>query len=258
MTGINPGLQKDIQQAASFFKEANSVISLTGAGISTPSGIPDFRSEGSGLWRRYSPWDVASLTAFRHNPKRFFDWLRPFATQILSAHPNPAHVALSQLEEAGYMNVVITQNIDGLHHKAGSKNVLEVHGSFKTLTCIGCFNQYSSVEYFEPYIQSGQIPYCSDCNKILKPDVILIEEQLPIRTWLKAEDASRRCDLILVAGTSLEVTPVAMLPMYAVENNASLIVVNKTATYIDERADIIIKGDVAEILPRLASEVIRE
>lgn len=248
--------KNSIRQASQLIKKTKAGVVFTGAGISTPSGIPDFRSEGSGLWTRYFPMEVASLTAFRHDPDKFFSWLRPLASHMLSAQPNPAHTAIAELQKEGYINTVITQNIDGLHHRAGSVNILEIHGTFNTLSCVGCYKQYESSPYISPYIEEGLIPQCSECGSILKPDVILFEEQLPMHIWMQAEQVSKQCDLMLVAGTSLEVIPSAKLPLYAVENSAKLIVVNNTETYIDIRADVVIRGDVADILPLIAQEVI--
>lgn len=252
----NQGIEGNIHKAASLIRSLRGGVVLTGAGISTPSGIPDFRSAGSGLWTRYDPMEVASLSAFRYNPERFFSWLRPLAQKMVRASPNPAHLALARLENAGYLDVVITQNIDGLHQQAGSHHVLEVHGSFRTLTCTGCFNQYGSDDFLEAYLEQGAIPRCPKCRNVLKPDVILFEEHLPIRTWQAAQSAVRRCRFMLVAGSSLEVTPAANLPYEAVEYSARLILVNQTKTYIDQRADVVISGDVAEILPLLADEVL--
>jgi NAD-dependent deacetylase len=202
--------------------------------------------------------EVASLSAFRHNPELFFAWLRPLASHMFLASPNPAHLAVAEMQREGYFQTVITQNIDGLHHRAGSYDILEVHGTFNSLTCVSCYRHYDSEKFLRPYIEEGLIPRCPLCGSILKPDVILFEEQLPMRTWMEAEQASKHCDLMLVAGTSLEVIPSAKLPLFAVENGAKLIVINNTETYIDVRANIIIHGDVATYLPLIAKEVISE
>lgn len=251
-------LCQGIYLAAKLIREAEHTVVLTGAGISTPSGIPDFRSAGSGLWTRYDPMEVASLTAFRYRPEKFFDWLRGLAHNMTQAQPNPAHIALAQLEQAGAIQTIITQNIDRLHQRAGSKNVLEVHGSMSTLTCISCYQQYGSEQFIKPYLENGEIPRCPNCGNVLKPDVVLFEEQLPFRTWLQAQTETKECDLMLVCGSSLEVTPVANLPYQALENGAHLIIVNNTPTYVDERADVVLREDVAEVVPRIAAEVIRE
>ncbi len=249
---------KDIQLAAQLIKESHHVVVLTGAGISTPSGIPDFRSTGSGLWTRYNPMEVASLRAFRYNPEKFFAWLRNLALDVVQADPNPAHLALARLEQAGEVRTIITQNIDDLHHRAGSKNVLEVHGSMRTLTCIRCYQRYDSDGFIETYLEIGEIPRCPQCGHILKPDVVLFEEQLPFKTWLQAQSEANKCDLMMVCGSSLEVVPVAGLPMQALNNGARLIIVNQTPTYLDERAEIVFRNDVAKVIPRIAAKVISE
>jgi NAD-dependent deacetylase len=258
MTGFSPEKIQITHQAANLIKASRCTVVLTGAGISTHSGIPDFRSPGIGLWTRYLPMEVASLSTFRHNPELFYKWLHPLAVHMLSAEPNAAHIALAKLEAAGFISTIITQNIDGLHTRAGAKQVLEVHGTLNTLTCVGCYRQFSSFGIIEEYVNNGTIPYCQVCGAILKPDVILYEEQLPFKTWQKAEEASRTCELMLVVGTSLEVMPSAKLPVVALGNGARLIMVNKTDTYVDVRADVILRGDVVEFLPQLVDEVISE
>ena len=244
-----------IEDAAELFRQAKRIVVLTGAGISSPSGIPDFRSEGSGLWARDEPMEVASLTAFRTSPERFFHWFRPLAVQICNAKPNAAHKALAELEIAGLKMTVVTQNIDGLHQKAGSVQVVEMHGSLRTLSCTQCFKQVGSESYLGSYIEDGKIPQCLNCNGILKPDVILFGEQLPQSAWLEAQRAARQCDLILVAGSSLEVLPVAGLPMQALDRGAHLIVVNNTPTYVNVRADVVVMDDVASIIPEITKRV---
>jgi NAD-dependent deacetylase len=246
-----------IRRAARLIKASKKAVVLTGAGFSTPSGVPDFRSPGSGLWTRYLPMEVASLSTFRYDPEKFFAWLRPLASHMLRAEPNPAHKALAELEQAGFIKDIITQNIDFLHQRAGSKSVIEIHGTFNTLTCTSCYKQHSSAGFMDSYIEEGNIPRCPDCNSLLKPDVILFEEQLPVRMWMLAQEASSTCDLMLVAGTSLEVMPSAGLPVRALDNGAHLVVVNKSTTFIDERADLFFMDDVAEIIPRIAAEILR-
>jgi NAD-dependent deacetylase len=245
-----------IEDAAELFRKAKRVVLLTGAGISAPSGIPDFRSEGTGLWARYEPMEVASLTAFRTAPEKFFTWFRPLAAQIFNAEPNAAHRALAELENAGYELKVVTQNIDGLHQKAGSKHVVEMHGTLQTLSCTECFKQFASLPFLEPYIKEGIIPRCLNCNGVLKPDVILFGEQLPQSACLEAQRSAQQCDLMLVAGSSLEVLPVAGLPMQALDRGAHLVVINNTPTYINPRADVVLMGDVAHIIPEIAKRVI--
>lgn len=244
-----------IEDAAELVRKAKRAVVLTGAGISTPSGIPDFRSEGTGLWSREEPLEVASLRTFRTAHERFFEWFRPLAGQIFFAQPNAAHIALAQLEQAGHVKTIITQNIDALHQKAGSTCVVETHGTLKTLTCTDCYQKYDADLYLKPFIETGKIPKCS-CNGILKPDVILFGEQLPHAAWVQAQRAVRQCDLMLVAGSSLEVLPVAGLPMQALDRGAHLIIVNNTSTYVNVRADVVIMDDVASTLPEIAKRVL--
>ena len=256
MANLSKAKVKIIHQAANLIKESHHVVALTGAGISTPSGIPDFRSPGSGLWTRYSPMEVASLTAFRYDPEHFYEWLHPLALTLFNARPNPAHLALVKLQSSGYLTTIITQNIDGLHTRAGAKDVLEVHGTMSTLTCIDCFKQFPAEGILQEYISHCTTPHCRDCGGILKPDVILYEEQLPVKTWIKAEETSRKCDLMIIIGTSLEVMPSAKLPVFALEHGARLIVINRFETYIDVRAEVVIREDVADIIPKIAAEVL--
>lgn len=229
---------------------------LTGAGLSTPSGIPDFRSTGTGLWSKDEPLEAASLSAFRTKPERFFAWFRPLASQIFNALPNPAHQALAELEKMGYVKSIITQNIDMLHQKAGSENVIEMHGTMQTLTCSQCYHQVQAEAYLVSFVEQGDLPACPKCSQLLKPDVILFGEQLPQAAWLKAQRDARQCDVMLVAGSSLEVLPVAGLPMQALDRGAHLIIINNTPTYINIRADVAILEDVATIIPAIAERVL--
>ncbi|HBY09576.1 MAG TPA: RNA polymerase subunit sigma [Chloroflexi bacterium] len=251
-------LSASIQKAARLILNAKYMVALTGAGSSTPSGIPDFRSTGSGLWTRYLPTEVASLSSFNQSPERFFEWLRPLASHMLTAQPNAAHYALALFEKHNYLKTLITQNIDGLHQRAGSNNVLQVHGTLNTLTCVGCYQQFDGEPYTRPYLEQGIIPHCEFCGNYLKPDVVLFEEQLPAKIWLKARQAVETCDLLLIAGTSLLVSPVAQLPERALKNKAGIIIINQSPTYLDALADLLFPGDVAEIIPAIAAEVMHD
>jgi NAD-dependent deacetylase len=256
MPDLSPATLDGIRCAAEIIRGSKKGAVLTGAGISTPSGIPDFRSTNSGLWEKYDPFEVASLNAFRYQPEKFFEWIRPLALQMVAAQPNEAHFGITRLQQAGYIQTVITQNIDGLHQRAGTTNVLEVHGSMQTLSCISCFQQVNASGIVEAYFEKGEIPHCPNCGNVLKPDIILFGEQLPARTWLNALEAARQCDLMIVAGSSLEVLPVAGLPMRALEKGAHLVLINKSQTYLDVRADVSFLEDVIDIIPRLVEEVL--
>jgi NAD-dependent deacetylase len=239
-----------IQQAARLIGRAHRMVAMTGAGISTPSGIPDFRSPDSGLWDHTDPLEVASIFAFRHNPQRFYNWVRPLSLLLLEARPNPAHYALAALEREGKLKAVITQNIDDLHHKAGSQTVYELHGHLREVTCTKCYAVQDSAAAFAKFIADGQVPR-HHCGGVLKPNVILFGEQLPMREFVLAQEATKEADLMLVAGSSLEVAPASELPDLALENKAKLIIVNYQPTCLDSRADVVIRADVAEVLPRL-------
>lgn len=245
-----------IDRAAELLGKAHHAIVLTGAGISTPSGIPDFRSSETGLWNKYNPFEVASLSAFRVNPTRFFEWFRPLTKQIVEAVPNEAHIAISTLEEKGFIKAVVTQNIDILHQKAGSKHVLEVHGTLNSMTCVSCYTNYPSSRFLDEYIEAGKIPHCPKCGSILKPDAILFEEQLPKSIWKLAEKEIKKSDLMIVIGSSLEVVPVANLPYQIVSAGGKLIIINKQSTYIDPRADAVLHLNVVDALPMLAEKII--
>lgn len=245
-----------LDRAAEWIGRSRYLVALTGAGVSTPSGIPDFRSEGSGLWTRYDPMEVASIWAFSRRPEAFFEWVRPLARMIVEARPNPAHYALARLEAAGILKTLITQNIDALHQKAGSRRVIEVHGHLREATCIRCYRKVPAAPYLEAFLQEGTIPRCEVCGGVLKPDIILFGEQLPVRAFLEAQQEARRADVFLVAGSSLEVAPAGDLPLVAKEHGARLILINRSPTAADRYADLQIRGDVAEILPRLAEAVL--
>lgn len=245
-----------IEHAYDLIRKSENTVVLTGAGISTPSGIPDFRSNSDGLWNNIDPMEVASLSAFRVHPEKFFKWIRPLVNDILDAEPNAAHYALARMEKAGYIHSIITQNIDGLHQRAGSKTIHEIHGTLDTLTCVSCYRHYETSLFTEPFIEIGEIPTCPDCGNTLKPDVILFGEQLPVEVWKSSETAVRNCEVMIVVGSSLEVMPVAGLPMEAINAGAKLIIVNQSPTYVDERAELVLHDDVAKILPRIADELI--
>jgi NAD-dependent deacetylase len=225
---------------------------LTGAGISTPSGIPDFRSPGSGLWERVNPMIVASIHTFRVRPKAFFDWVRPLARKLMAAEPNPAHLALAELEAGGWLHAVITQNIDGLHQEAGSREVLEVHGHVREATCTRCHAIVPTGDFFDDFLGSDEVPHCVACGGVMKPNVVLFGERLPGGVLDAAQAHIRRADLLLVAGSHLDVMPASQLPFQVHERGGRIIVVNLTDTYIDVAAEVVIHADVADVLPRIA------
>ena len=252
-------ISDQVDLASKLIANADYCVALSGAGISTQSGIPDFRSPGSGLWNKYSPMEVATLSAFRYDPNRFFDWLRPFVSNIFQAAPNSAHIALAKLEESKHLKCVVTQNIDALHQKAGSKNVIELHGTYQTLTCLGCFEQFpADQDLLNWIIEHASAPSCSKCGGLLKPDIILYEEQLPKEKWNQAKKEIIQCDLLLILGSSLTVTPACDLPYIVLKKGGNVVIINQTHTHLDDIVAVSIQGDLAEIMPIIQNKVLHE
>lgn len=245
--------QYTLDSAIQIIRHARYLVALTGAGISTGSGIPDFRSPESGLWERYNPAEVASIYGFKHHPEHFYDWIRPLINNILNAQPNAAHLALADLEKRGTLKSIITQNIDTLHTRAGSQQVYEVHGDLRSATCIHCFQVFPAQPLIQHYLDNGDIPRCTNCGHVLKPNVILFGEQLPAHALIAARREARRADAMLIAGSSLEVYPAAELPLIAQRSGAKLILINLQATPIDDLADVVIHHNVVDVLPQLSA-----
>lgn len=240
-----------LTRAAELIWRAHHLTVLTGAGISTSSGIPDFRSPESGLWRTFNPLQVASSYMFRIRPQLFFEWIRPFVRTLLDATPNAAHLALAQLEKMGRLQSIITQNIDNLHQKAGSRNVIEVHGHIRQATCVRCYRVVSTDTIVNQLL--GGVPRCDRCGGVLKPNVILFGEQLPFAEIAAARREAQQCDVMLVAGTSLNVAPVSDLPLMAWKRGADIIVIDRQNTPIDRQAALVIHQDLVLALPYLVA-----
>lgn len=246
----------DIDRAVELIRTHPHSLAFTGAGFSVPSGIPDFRSAGAGLWNKFDPMEVASLSAFRHNPDVFFNWLQPLAEKITHLMPNNAHIALANLQTEGYFDSIITQNIDGFHQRAGSRNVVELHGSLSELHCLHCNSFYPMVDFSQSWIIGKEFPACPVCQAFLKPNIVLYEEMLPPDAWATAEYLCETTDLLMVAGSSLEVMPAGGLPFRCLKNKAKLIIINLSPTPIDAMADVIFHKDVAETLPEIYARLV--
>ena len=241
-----------IEQAIELLRSASKSIALTGAGISTPSGIPDFRSPSSGLWQQVDPMEVASIAGFKRNPQAFYDWLHPLAKVSAESQPNAAHIALADLEISKHLSAVITQNIDGLHARAGSQTVYEVHGHSRELVCPTCAKTHPADPKMKQFIAERIVPRC-DCDAVLKPNVVLFGELLPASVIQAAYDSAETCDVMLVVGSSLQVYPVADLPRVAVSQGAHMIIVNNEPTPYDALADVVIHADVVDVLPQFSA-----
>lgn len=248
--------ERRLEKAAKLIQSSRHGVVFTGAGISVPSGVPDFRSASSGLWNQFDPMAVASLSAFRYQPDAFFDWLQPLVSKILSTQPNSAHSAITRLQTAGYLQNIITQNIDGFHQKSGSRNVIELHGSLEELVCPTCCKRYAMADFIESWIEKQILPRCQTCKALLKPDIVLYEELLPPDAWEQAEFTCDNADLMLIAGTSLEVMPAGGLPYRCIQNRAKLIIINLSSTPMDAMADVLLPMDVENAFPEICTRVI--
>jgi NAD-dependent deacetylase len=245
-----------IQHAADLIRAASYVMVLTGAGVSTPSGIPDFRSPSSGIWNKLDPIAVASIWGYHEHPELFYRWFMPLARQIRQARPNPAHFALAKLEGVARLNLLVTQNIDGLHQTAGSRHVVELHGHLRTASCLDCA-QPTEIDAIWPLAERGQIARCARCGGLMKPDVILFGEPLPYDALRAAQEAALFCDVLISIGTSLEVEPASDLPHLARRSGSRVIIVNRQPTIADKIADVTIHDDVATALPALVQALRR-
>jgi NAD-dependent deacetylase len=230
-------------ELASLIRDADSAVALTGAGISVPSGIPDFRSPGTGIWENVDPMEVAHIDAFHRDTKRFWRFYRPRFAQLGDKQPNAAHRALADLEWRGLLDAVITQNIDRLHAKAGSERVIEVHGSIATSSCTSCSASYPLEGVGELFDDDG-IATCACCMGKVKPDVVLFGELLPEAAMDEAQRLAARADLLLCVGSSLEVFPVAGLPELTLSSGGRVAIVTQGTTPYDDRAAVKLGGDV--------------
>lgn len=235
-----------IEPALGLIREAKCIVALSGAGISTEAGIPDFRSEG-GLWENAELMALMSAQGFRRNPEGFYRASLQLMPNLHRAQPTAAHELLAELEARGKVSAVITQNIDGLHQMAGSQIVHEIHGSFRTGHCLSCRAKYEMARFYER-IESGEIalPRCERCDSPVKPDVVLFGDLLPSEVWEQAVAVVMNCDLLLVLGSSLIVYPAAELPQVALASGAKLILVNREATEYDNLANVVVRTELGD------------
>lgn len=226
-------------------------IAFTGAGVSAESGIPTFRGKG-GLWEKYRPEDLATPQAFARDPLKVWRWYAWRMRKTWDARPNPAHIVLARLEERGLLAAVVTQNVDGLHQAAGSRNVIELHGSMRRVRCTRC--SYRSL-LSSPPRDDELPPRCPKCGGLLRPDVVWFGEALPENALSRAFAEARRARLVLVIGTSALVYPAAMVPEITVESGGRLVVVNPEETPLDDRAELVIRGKAGEVFSRLGEKL---
>jgi len=241
-------------ELARLIGESGCTVALTGAGISVPSGIPDFRTPGKGIWEKVDPMEVAHIDAFRSDPQRFWSFYRPRLHGLGGVEPNPAHEALAELERRSLLEAVITQNIDTLHSKAGSERVIEVHGSIRTASCQACDASYELAAVEELFDENG-VAVCAACTSLVKPDVVLFGELLPGGAMAEAEALASRAELLLCVGSSLEVYPVAGLPSVTLARGGKLAIVTQGPTPFDDDAALRLDGDVAEDLSAVLAAI---
>jgi NAD-dependent deacetylase len=249
-------LQQPLQDAAELLQYAHRIVALTGAGISTESGIPDFRSPGS-IWLQIPPVSYQDFISKPEARQKYWQSRRNLSTQVLSAQPNAAHMALADLESKERLLGIVTQNFDGLHHDAGNnpKHIVELHGTSRAAACTLC-GRRSSIQELQKRIDAGEIdPSCSDCGGFLKSATILFGQRVPDEELSRARELALSCDLFLVVGSSLKVNPAATLPRFALKNDVPLIIINLQPTHLDDYAEIVINEKAGVVLPPIVASL---
>ena len=248
---------EEIEQLAQLIVESKKTVVFTGAGISTESGIPDFRSPG-GIWSKYEPEDF-TIQKFLSSPAARKTHWKMFTESglIMEAEPNPAHYAIAELYQLGKLDCVITQNVDNLHQKAGvpEDKVFELHGNMRWVVCLSCRRRLPLPEVLQKINEGVEVPDCPDCQGILKPDGVFFGEALPEETLMEATRRSQNCDLFIVVGSTLVVYPAAYMPTYAIKASAKLAIVNLTPTPLDHYATAVIQGKAGEIMSKVIERV---
>jgi NAD-dependent deacetylase len=235
------------EELAGLIRGSRCTVALTGAGVSVPSGIPDFRTPETGLWANVDPMGVAHIDVFEGDPERFWSYYRPRFHSLSDKLPNGAHEALAELERRGLLAGTITQNIDRLHRAAGSRNVVEMHGSIETSSCRECGASYG-LEQVEALFDGDGVAVCAECGGAVKPEVVLFGEMLPEAALRQAQELAERAELMLCVGSSLVVHPVAALPGVTLGNGGRLAIVTQGPTPYDGEAVLKLEGEVDEEL----------
>lgn len=244
-------MDEHIEKAVEYIVNSKKTIALTGAGISVESGIPPFRGKG-GVWEKIDPMEYAHIESFNRDPVKVWNVLiKEMKTVIDQAQPNDAHLGLARLEAVGRMQTIITQNVDGLHQKAGNTDVIEFHGTFAWHQCVNCKKRIETVN-----IELVEIPPKCECGGIYRPEVVFFGEMIPHHHLIRSREIASQCDLMLVIGTSAVVQPAAFMPVIAKENGAKVIEINPESTPLTGHvSDFIIKGDAGPIMSEIASQV---
>ncbi len=255
MTPLELSERENIKKAAELLANSKNSIVLTGAGISTESGIPDFRGEG-GIWDKYKPEIYGDIESFLKDPSKFWKMAEDIAPTLFNAEANPGHFALAELEKMKIIKAIITQNVDELHQKAGAVIVYEVHGNINRFTCLGCRASYNKDQVLNKLKRRKRSsPLCDYCGMPLKPSVVLFGEELPKFEKYMSVDLAKKADVMLIVGSSLTVAPICDLPVYTLSGGGKLIIVNDQPTHLDDKAEIVLNNKTGTILPLIVEEI---
>ncbi|MFX1376626.1 MAG: NAD-dependent deacetylase [Promethearchaeota archaeon] len=247
--------KENIKKAAGLLINSKNSLVLTGAGISTESGIPDFRGE-DGIWEKYKPEIYGDIKSFLKDPTKFWKMAQDIAPTLFNAVPNPGHYAIAELEKMKIIKGIITQNVDELHQKAGAVIVYEVHGNINRFTCMACQASYPKEQVLNKLKRGkNRTPFCAFCGVPLKPSVVLFGEDLPKFEKYMSIDLAKKADIMLIAGSSLTVAPICDLPVYTLTGGGKLIIVNDQPTHLDDKAEIVINNKTGTILPLIVEEI---
>ncbi len=247
-------MSSGIKKAVKLILQSHNVVALTGAGMSTESEIPDFRSPDTGLWTKVDPDEFGTIHSYVANPSRNLNFMLEMGMKIFKAKPNKGHKALTQLQKLGKLKGVLTQNIDGLHKRAGTKNVVELHGTAHEAKCMRCGKVFPITKMINSVIK-GESPSCSECNGLLKPNAIFFGEPLESSTLFEADKMLATCDLLLVLGSSLTVYPVTFYPRKLLAAGVPVIIINIMETDMDNNADVVIHDKIGDVLPKIVESV---
>ena len=247
-------LEEQINKLAKLILDSRNIVALTGAGMSTESGIADFRSPGTGLWEKVDPYEYASIDSYIAHPAKNLEFMLETGKAIFSARPNKGHKALTKLQKVGKLKGVLTQNIDRLHHKAKTKNIVEFHGNVMEAKCLQCGEVFPITNMVNQVLQ-GRSPSCNVCKGMLKPNAIFFGEPLESQVLQAADEIIAGCDLLIVLGSSLVVYPVAFYPQKALSFGAKIAIINIQETDMDSQAEVVIHEKIGDIFPKIVSIV---
>jgi NAD-dependent deacetylase len=248
-------VEEKIEALSKLIYESNNIIALTGAGMSTESGIADFRSPESGLWTKVDPYEFGSISSYVARTGKNLNFMLEIGMNIFRAKPNKGHKALTKLQKLGKLKGILTQNIDGLHQKAKSINIIELHGTVNEAICMRCKKVYPITIMINQFVKEKRSPSCEVCNGLLKPNAIFFGEPLESHTLQAADNMIKDCDLMIVLGSSLVVYPAAFYPRKVLSQGAKLAIINIQETDVDSSANVIIHQKIGEILPKVVDLV---